>query len=179
MGATTDRRTFTGSATASPFDAIHRAYVAASDALNALPKDFERTDPAAYAAIEARYTAASRALDAAPVATWGEFIRLFENAVADGGDPGEELNAKLLADARRLAETPMMGAVDLCGLDQAMTRVDQIASAVDVIAGTIGEKLDGSANMADALVGLSSTLTEQAAAIDGILQPHRVAMGVR
>lgn len=91
---------------ATPFAVAYARYIAARDALNGSPDGLEETHPAAFNALEERYSDAVRTVDAASPTNWREFTQKLEMTIADGVTPGAELCNRLIAQAKRLVSNP-------------------------------------------------------------------------
>ena len=87
---------------ATPFAVAHARYISVRDALNNSPDDWELTNPAAFDAMEKRYSAAQDAVDEATPTNWHEFVQKLEASIADGVTPGADLCNQLIAEAKRL-----------------------------------------------------------------------------
>lgn len=165
-------------ATPTPFAQAYARHTAALARFNALPSSFEDTDPDAHKREEDAFLEASRALDQTPPGTWAELAIAMEHMLAKGANPGWDLCDRLVADAKRLLDAPpTIGAADLYALDRAMMRVDHVAATTDLMA-EVADGL-GAAALASAMRGVGATLSEQARAINQVLEPHRRARGAR
>jgi hypothetical protein len=152
------------------FAAAYARYRLASMRFAALPADLEKRDPAEHAREQEIYLSEFRAFKEAMPGTWTEFTDWLAIVLDDEAD---ETKAAISHAKMLLGASPVMGSVDLASLDQAMSRVDQLAAALDIIsdqADAVEQPLLGSA-----VRGLSATLSEQMAGVDAILEPHRRA----
>lgn len=99
-----------------PFRRAERFRQDALARFNALPKDLEQRDPAAFEREESRMHAACDAFERAPVCDWREFVDQFDDQSGDFA-PTNDLILKLQADARRLLNADAFAAAKQTYLD--------------------------------------------------------------